>query len=186
MKKILLSAATILTMAATMAFTTKGDSTTYKVSSSSKVDFSGSKKSGYHPGYFPVKAGSVTVVDGKLTGGSFTIDMAGIKITDEAGAQLEGHLKNKDFFETDKFGTATFDISNVIYKDATNATIEGSLTIKGLKFNQKFEAKVRQADEKGFFAEAFFSLDRTTIGIAYGVPNISSDVQIGVHISGTK
>ena len=45
---------------------------------------------------------------GKLTGGKFTIDIAGLKVTDGAGAKLEGHLKSADFFETEKNPEATF------------------------------------------------------------------------------
>lgn len=55
----------------------------------SKVEFTGNKKSGYHPGYFPVKNGSVNVTNGKITGGKFEIDIAGIKVTDESGEHLE-------------------------------------------------------------------------------------------------
>ena len=46
----------------------------------SKIEFSGAKKSGYHPGTFALKGGSVSVENGKLTGGSFVIDLASLKI----------------------------------------------------------------------------------------------------------
>jgi hypothetical protein len=41
------------------------------------------------PGYFPLKNGTLTMDGGKLTGGKFTIDIAGLKVTDGAGAKLE-------------------------------------------------------------------------------------------------
>ncbi|MFY7652697.1 MAG: hypothetical protein ACOVQE_08325, partial [Chitinophagaceae bacterium] len=45
----------------------------------SKVEFVGSKTDGYHPGFFSIKSGSVIVDNGKLTGGSFVIDLANLK-----------------------------------------------------------------------------------------------------------
>jgi len=40
----------------------------------------------------------VSVDGGKLTGGKFVIDLAGIKVTDAGGGDaLAGHLKNQTF-----------------------------------------------------------------------------------------
>jgi hypothetical protein len=48
------------------------DAVTFTVTAQkSKVDFTGSKKSDYHTGYFPIKSGSVKIDGGKLVGGSF-------------------------------------------------------------------------------------------------------------------
>ena len=102
MKKVFIAMAGIVALASTVAFTTinkGGEPTNLSVDAkSSKVDFSGSKKGGYHPGYFPVKDGNVMVAGGKITGGKFTIDVAGVKVTDFAGEKLEGHLKAPRFF----------------------------------------------------------------------------------------
>lgn len=188
MKKLFIMSSVALLFVGATAFTTiKGDAAKYSVDAKkSTVDFSGSKKGGYHPGYFPVKSGSVDVVDGKITGGTFTIDIAGVKVTDGAGAGLEAHLKKADFFDAEKFGEATYEISSVNYKDANNAEIVGNLTLKGIKAEVKFDAKIRDVSDKGVFAEAFFTLDRTKIGVAYGVGMINADVQIGVHLFATK
>lgn len=190
MKKIIIACASFVVIAGTVAFTkaTKvGEPVSYTVNAKeSKVDFSGSKKGGYHPGYFPVKDGNVTVVNGKITGGKFTIDVAGIKVTDGAGEKLEGHLKAPDFFDATKFADAIFEIKSVKYKSAENATISGDLTLKGTTSKISFDAKVREVSETKLFAEANFSIDRTKFGISYGVGNVSSDVQIGVHLFASK
>ncbi|MCX6210502.1 MAG: YceI family protein [Bacteroidetes bacterium] len=190
MKKLVMICASAALFVGATAFTAinkAGEATVYNVDAKkSKVDFSGSKKDGYHPGYFPVKEGTVSVVDGKITAGTFTIDMAGVKVTDDAGAMLEGHLKKGDFFDTEKFGEATFEITKVKYKKDNNAEIEGNVTLKGVKAEIKFDAVIRDAGEKGVFAEAFFSLDRTKLGIVYGAGKIANDVQIGVHLYATK
>lgn len=159
----------------------------YKVSTESKVEWIGSKKGGYHPGYFPVKSGEVTVDGGKITGGKFVIDLAGVKVTDAAGEKLEGHLKAPDFFDAAKFPEATFTITNVKYTSETAVEISGDLNIKGTNVPLKFPGYVRSVDAaKGLFAQAFFSLDKNTIGIAYGKGMVADDVQIAVQLFAKK
>jgi len=152
----------------------------------SKVEFSGNKKSGYHPGYFPVKNGTVNVANGKITGGKFEIDIAGIKVTDESGEHLEGTLKSKDFFNTAAFGMAQYDITAVNYKDDTNAEILGNLTVKGIKAEVKFNAVIRDVNDKSLFAQGFFTVDRTKIGLPGFEKDIAKDVQIAVHLFASK
>ena len=72
-------------------------------SSKSKVNWVGSKKSDFHTGYFPVKSGDVKVAGGKLVGGSFIIDVAGLKVTDGGGEKLQGHLLSDAFFNAVAF-----------------------------------------------------------------------------------
>ncbi|MFN5188382.1 MAG: YceI family protein, partial [Chitinophagia bacterium] len=119
MKKIILSSACALATVVLFSFnnptSTKTVETFTVTAQKSKVDFTGSKKSDFHTGYFPVKSGSVKVDGGKLVGGSFVIDVAGMKVTDGAGDKLAGHLSTADFFDVAKFGEATFNISGVKY-----------------------------------------------------------------------
>ncbi len=152
----------------------------------SKVDFTGSKKNDFHTGYFPVKSGAVKIDGGKLVGGNFVVDVAGMKVTDGAGDKLAGHLSTADFFDVAKFGEATFNIISVKYTTAEKATLTGAVTLKGITKTISFDAIIRSADEKGFFAEAFFPLDRTLFGINYGVGAIDSQVQLAVHIYASK
>ena len=190
MKKLLFSLTLIAASISLFSFTakeTKKQGVTFTIDAQkSKVNWTGSKKQDFHTGYFPVKSGSVQVDGGKLIGGSFVIDIAGNKVTDEAGAKLEGHLASPDFFDVAKFGEATFTITSIKYIKADKATITGDVTLKGVKAPISFDAYIRNTDDKGFFAEAFFPLDRTVFGIKYGVGMVDSDVQIAVHIYGTK
>ena len=191
MKKIIFAVVMVATTLSLVAFTKKDKSNaavTFTVSAQkSKVDWVGSKKSDYHTGYFPVKSGSVQVDGGKLVGGSFVIDVAGLKVTDERGGEkLQGHLSSGDFFDITKFGEATFTINTVNYTKADRATIKGELSLKGIKAPVTFTAIIRNADDKGFFAEAFLPFDRTIFGINYGVGNVDTEVQLAIHIYGTK
>ena len=194
MKKVLFSLTLMVASISLFSFTNKEikkQGPTYTVDAKkSKVNWTGSKTSDFHTGYFPVKSGSLQVVGGKLTGGSFVIDIAGNKVTDEAGDRLQGHLASADFFDASKFGEANFTITAIKYITNDKVTITGDLTLKGTKASVTFPATIRSADrtekEKGFFAEAFFPLDRTVFGVSYGVGLIDSDVQLAVHIYAAK
>jgi polyisoprenoid-binding protein YceI len=191
MKKIMFSFAVIAASISLFSFAPKAknaDVVTFNVTAQkSKVDFTGSKKSDYHTGYFPIKSGAVQVNGGKLVGGSFVIDIAGLKVTDAGGGEkLQGHLSSADFFDIKIFGEASFTISSVEYTKADRATIKGDLNLKGIKAPVTFTAIIRNADDKGFFAEAFMPFDRTLFGINYGIGMVDSEVQLAIHIYGTK
>ena len=191
MKKIMFSLTVIAASISLLSFTPKQnkvDAVTFTVTAQkSKIDWIGSKKSDYHTGYFPIKSGSVQVEAGKLVGGSFVIDVAGLKVTDERGGEkLQGHLSSADFFDVTKFGDATFAITSVKYTAGDKASITGNLKIKDISAPITFAASIRNADDKGFFAEAFLPFDRTVFGIKYGVGMVDSEVQLAIHIYGTK
>ena len=156
-------------------------------SSKSKVNWVGSKKSDFHTGYFPVKSGDVKVAGGKLVGGSFIIDVAGLKVTDGGGEKLQGHLLSDAFFNAVAFGEATFTITKVVSQKNDKANITGTLSLHGIKAPITFTAYIRSTDPtKGFFAEAFFPLDRTIFGINYGVGMVDTDVQLAIHLYASK
>jgi polyisoprenoid-binding protein YceI len=190
MKKIILSSAFALATVVLFSFntptSTKQVETFTVTAQKSKVDFTGSKKNDFHTGYFPVKSGAVKIEAGKLVGGTFVVDVAGMKVTDAAGDKLAGHLSSADFFDVSKFGEATFNIISVKYTTADKATLSGSVTLRGITKEISFDANIRSADEKGFFAEAFFPFDRTLFGMNYGVGAIDSQVQLAVHIYASK
>jgi polyisoprenoid-binding protein YceI len=166
---------------------TKKDVVNYTVSAEkSRIDWIGSKKGDFHTGFFPIKSGSVAVDGGKLKGGKFVIDLAGVKVTDASAERLTGHLKSADFFDVAKNGEATFEITTVNYTSDASADVTGTLSIKGATVPVKFVVNVRSADDKGFFGQAFLNIDRTLLGVNYGPGQVSKDVQLAVHIFGTK
>ena len=185
MKKAIFSLASIVAVISFFSFTLpiKHAPVTYAVASdASKVDWIGSKKAGYHNGSFALKSGSVTVDNGKLTGGQFVIDLTTVKA--DGGEKLENHLKSPEFFDVAKFAEATFQITGVNYTSETNVDISGNLIIKGISVALKFPAVIRNVDDKKFFGEAFFSLNSRLLPITdkYSMP----DVQIAIHLFGTK
>jgi polyisoprenoid-binding protein YceI len=192
MKKVLLSLAVVMFASlAFMAFKPKEerkDLTSYAVLSDySKVEWVGSKKTGFHQGGFKVKSGDVKLdSNGKLAGGKFVIDLTSLKLIGEEDEKFVGHLKSKDFFETSVFTEASYEISSVDYITETDVKINGSLNLKGISLPLSFPAVIRNSDDKRFFGQAFFSLDRTLWGINYGVGMVAKDVQVSVFLFANK
>lgn len=194
MKKVL--SALVLAIVASIgisAFTSKNvvsnkELTSYNVLTDySKVEWVGTKKTGYHSGAFKVKSGDVKFDGNKLAGGKFVIDMNSLSLIGEDAPKFVEHLKSDDFFGTASFSEATFEISNVEYIGETDVKISGSLNLKGVSVPLSFPAVIRNADDKRFFAQAFFSLDRTLWGMNYGLANnIAKDVQVSVYLFANK
>ncbi|MEN9686620.1 MAG: hypothetical protein RLZZ28_2406 [Bacteroidota bacterium] len=184
MKKTLVVLASIAFLTGIYSFvpgTVKKDAASLTVNAEkSRIDWVASKASDFHTGIFALKSGTVQVDGGKLKGGKFVIDLANLKVTDAAGDRLAGHLKSPDFFDVAKFAEATYEITAVNYTGESTADVTGNLTVKGVSIPVKFQTQIRNSNDKGFFAQAFFSVDRTLLGITYNGP--SKDVQLAVHI----
>src|SRR5207249_3114442 len=87
--------------------TTAGE--TYKVDAeASKIEWVGTKVSGYHTGTVKIKSGKLTVNNGNITGGNFVMDMPSIvatgpkKVSEEMCKKLTNHLRSPDFFDVEK------------------------------------------------------------------------------------
>src|SRR5690242_2737059 len=68
----------------------------------SKVEWVGTKMTGYHTGTIKIKSGELSVVNGEVKAGKFVMDMTTIeatgpaKVKADASAKLTGHLKSPD------------------------------------------------------------------------------------------
>ncbi|MFN1217732.1 YceI family protein [Chryseobacterium kwangjuense] len=125
-----------------------------------------------HDGTVKVKSGDMVMKGNNLVGGSFVLDMTSINATDLKGEyqqKLNGHLKNGDFFEVEKFPTATFVItsvkknSNKIY----NSLVTGNLTVKGKSSAITFPAKIAYSKGVVSLVSEKFSFDRQKFDVAY-------------------
>ncbi|OGX84725.1 YceI family protein [Hymenobacter glacialis] len=132
------------------------------------------KVTGQHNGTMQFQSGQVLVKGSQITGGTFVVDMASMKVEDitDAGSngKLLGHLKSEDFFAVDANPTATFVITSVkpLKGDANgnNATITGNLTIKGKTNPLSFPAKT--GVKNGIAAATgTATVDRTKYDIRY-------------------
>lgn len=142
----------------------------------STLNWTGKKVTGEHTGTIDIKSGEVTLENGTVTGGQFSIDMNSIKdndLTDAAyNKKLITHLKSDDFFDAQKFPTADFKITSV--KALTGAAagkpnfeITGDLSIKGKSNSVTFPAMITSIAGKTQ-ATGHVVIDRTKWMIKYG------------------
>ena len=78
-----------------------------------------------HNGTVNLKSGNIVMKGNQVVGGTFVLDMASLNATDLTGeyqTKLNNHLKNGDFFEVEKYPTATYTITS-LKKITTKYTI---------------------------------------------------------------
>lgn len=150
----------------------------------SLINWSGSKLAGTHTGTFQVSKGTVSVDNGKVTGGNFTIDMNSLICTDLAAGQgkekLEGHLKSADFFDVAAHPEATFEITKVTALEGSsdaNSLIYGNLTMKGVSKQVGFKAMVNNKGNGITVTTPEFSINRTDFGMTYGSASLTDTVK---------
>ncbi len=154
----------------------------------SSVEWHGKKVTGQHNGDVQIKEGTVTVKDGKLTGGKVVIDLNTINDKDLDGefkGKLEGHLKSEDFFDVANHPEATLEITDV--KDGAEAgtvVVSANLTIRGITKNITFNANVAEATDTSFKANADFNIEREDWNVSYaGKPDDLISKQINFKIA---
>ncbi|MBS9767964.1 MAG: YceI family protein [Flavobacteriaceae bacterium] len=146
----------------------------YKVKTEKSVlKWIGFKLTESHNGTLSFSNGTIEVKDHKIVGGEFVIDMETIKVLDipegKWNKKLVNHLKNGDFFEVDKYKTASFKINKF-----ENGIVDGVLTIKGISKPLKFDASIVSfekgiigSDHKIIFTAKKVMFDRTDYGVKY-------------------
>ncbi len=126
-----------------------------------------------HKGTIALKSGSFVVENNVLKGGSFDIDMNSIAVTDLTGgkkANLEKHLKDGDFFETNKFPAGKFTITGVetVANDpSVSHRISGDLMLKDKTKNISFPVQMSIAEGKLTAESKPFTFNRTDFGVVY-------------------
>ena len=145
-----------------LAFT---KNTTKKVDvEKSVVKWVGYKLTGQHEGTITIKEGELNFENKVLTGGTFTMDMGSINTTDLEGGsknRLDGHLKDEDFFDVDKYKTAAM-VFKEIKPSEKDYLIKADLTIKGITNEISFNMSVSETS-----ATANLKIDRTQFNITY-------------------
>ena len=136
------------------------------ITEKSKITWLGKKVTGQHEGTVNFKEGALVFKGPKLKGGSFVVDMNSLTATDLQGeyqTKLNGHLKNDDFFGTDKFSTSKLVFKKIAAKANNTYAVTADLTIKGITNPVTFDMVV-----DGNTAKTNLKIDRTKYGIKYG------------------
>ncbi|MEC5394925.1 YceI family protein [Bergeyella sp. RCAD1439] len=130
-----------------------------------------------HFGELKFESGEVSVKDGHLVGGRFVASMASLVSVDlqrepDKKAKLESHLKNEDFFEVERFPTASYQITKVLPSEGGdyNTVLEGSMTIKGITLPVSFNANVSVSEDQVRIATEPKNLDREAFGVKFQAP----------------
>jgi len=139
------------------------------------INWTGAKLAYDHKGTLKIESGVFSAEGNKIKSGDFVIDMTSLTNTDLTDAakkaDLEGHLKNADFFDVEKFPKSTFSITSVAdaNTDEANCMITGNLTMKGVTKSITFPALVVAKGDGSLTAISDkFTINRTDWGIKYG------------------
>lgn len=136
----------------------------------STVTWKGNKPTGSHNGVVSITTGVFDIENGIVKAGEFVIDMNSISCTDlEAGKgkeDLEGHLKNEDFFDVTKFPTAKFVVTSSEIKEG-KLSVTGNLTLRDTTKSITIPATVTETEGVATFKSDTFSIDRTDFGVTY-------------------
>lgn len=140
------------------------------------VEWTGRNLINKHWGTIGVKSGEISIADGILSGGRFTLDMTDIICTDLAGTNLHdsliAHLKSDDFFDVENHSEACFVIQAVERLSdapgAANVRLTGALTLRDITKPITFEASAGVTENGKPAAQASFSINRTHWNIIYG------------------
>ncbi|HXH18776.1 MAG TPA: YceI family protein [Chitinophagales bacterium] len=138
-----------------------------------------------HSGTLQLAEGSFSVKDNHLSGGNFVADMHSIsapgdEYTDglKKVGYLVNHLKSADFFDVEKFPTATFTITAVKPLEGNpeyTHEVTGNMTIKGITKAITFPAKVEITGSE-LKASTVFTIDRSQWEVKYGSETFFPDL----------
>ena len=165
-----------LSIALSLAFATATIAqTTHTVDTeTAKLVWTGKKVTGQHHGNIQVQSGTIGWSANGLTHAEVLMDMTSITNLDlnpESAVKLIGHLKSKDFFNTEEFATASFKTNGVEKKDGVEAgmpnyTVTGELTIKGITNPVSFDV-LAWKESSGVRAAGTIVFDRTLYDIKF-------------------
>jgi len=152
---------------------TGGQSYTIDVDNS-LLFWQGSKPTGKHEGSIKVLSGEIRTDGNELTKAVIEMDMNSIQadnMAEEDKANLEGHLKNEDFFDVGNFPTAKFEMTKLtkLENDPTGVThlIYGNMTIKDVTKNIGVKASIKTGDNLIAIKIPSFKIDRSEFNVKY-------------------
>lgn len=137
------------------------------------------------------KTSGKIVLDKQARTGSvdITIDM---KSVDTGSTVFNGHIQGEDFLDTEKYPTATFKSTKVLFEGDKPVAVEGNLTIKGVSKPVTLTLKsfllmphpMMKKDAIG--ANATTKISRTAFGAGKYAPNVGDEVTIDIAVEAIK
>jgi len=165
----------------------------------SSIAWTGFKPAGSHNGTIGLDTGALNVLDGKVVGGSFIIDMKAITVLDipaddKGNAKLLGHLTSADFFDVENYPSAAFTITEVTETEG-KTMLSGNLTLKEVKNNVTFPVSITNEGGAVTITSEAFSIDRTKWNVQYGSKSIfdnlgdkfiNDDIELKIVVKASK
>ncbi len=131
----------------------------------SKLEWVASKVTRSHPGGFNDFTVEATAADGQLTSVNATIQMASV-FADVA--KLTNHLKSADFFDIEKYSTATFTSTSITPSEGEGTHfIVGNLDLHGVTNEITFPVSIEMSPSGGANVTAEFAIDRQDWAVSY-------------------
>ncbi|QXE92775.1 YceI family protein [Geomonas subterranea] len=155
----------------------------------STLEWIGRNLNNRHHGTVAVHSGELVMRDGRLTAGFIVLDMSSIENRDLQDPYwrdlLVRHLKSEDFFAVERFPTATFRFTrwepeSTEFSEASEGTVFGELTIRGVTRHIGFPAVVAPQQDGSVKAHAHFDIDRTLWDAGYGSGKLFE--RLGMHL----
>jgi len=155
----------------------------------SVVEWSGRNINNRHYGRIAISGGRVVMANGRPASGNFVIDMGTINNLDLQDDGWRGllltHLKSEDFFDCERYPTATFQLQGAsaiagATPGTANMEIAGTLTIKETGRSICFPAMVVPQEDGTLKAQAALDLDRTLWNVCYGSGKLYE--RLGMHL----
>lgn len=144
-----------------------------------------------HFGKMKLTEGSVTLKGDQVTGGTFTADLKSLAPEDAnyneeyTKEKLVGHLMTADFFDTEKYPTATF-----VVKSSEGNTLTGDLTVRGITKEEKVTDVVVEKTEEGVKATGKLVFNRQNYDVKWssGAKDmvLSDDIEVNIELLAKK
>ena len=165
----------------------------------SSIEWTGYKPTGSHNGIINLESGVLNTTDGKISSGSFIINMASIINLDipadkEGNAKIVGHLKSPDFFDVEKYPNAKFEITGMNETEG-KTMLSGNLTLKDATNNITFPVSVTNENDSISLVSETFTIDRSKWNVTYGSKSffdnlgdkfINDDIELKVRVKAAK
>ncbi|WP_299113010.1 YceI family protein [uncultured Winogradskyella sp.] len=151
----------------------KETAVTYKANvDKSMIEWKGFKPTGSHTGTIALTDGVVSVNNGMIESGNFTIDMSSIVVTDipleeEGNAKLKGHLTSADFFDVEKYPNAKFEVTGIETVEG-KTMLSGNLTMKDKTNNISITVTTSMDGDTMTLTSETFTIDRSKWNVEYG------------------
>ena len=179
---------------------------TYEINTEeSTIEWRGTKPTGEHRGTIDIQSGTVSATEEEIESGKVVIDMTSISVTDEDISDedrinLENHLKGTvegketDFFNVEKYPTATFEITGITEANGQKM-LQGNLTLKEDTKNIEFPVSTSIDENELTLESETFTIDRTDWKVNYGSQSvfdnlgdnwISDEIELKIKVKANK